>query len=271
MDPTVPAREWPGYSKLKHVFVFGDSYSSIGFESIMEIPKPTEEESLGLPLPADTVTEKGKPNWVGHLVSKYRKSPFLAYDYAIPGHVVYDLFPRQVKPFLEHYAGNAKPWTTSDSLFCTWIGFNDVGRLATAGTPADDSLKTLFTDIQEKLYAVGARNFALFTVPPFPRNCPYQHEGREEKREEWNQKLPQYVKEFTDAHPEASVFVFDADALFVKMGSEPASFGLAGNAGESWDMQIYMDEIHPTTKAHQIVAREFARFLAGKEVPEVGE
>lgn len=67
----------------------GDSYSSIS-DDVNFLPHPTENEPLGLPFPGDPWTDRGRPNWVGHLVTKY--APHLrAYDYARGGEDVLGL------------------------------------------------------------------------------------------------------------------------------------------------------------------------------------
>jgi len=47
----------------------------------------------------------------------------------------------------------------------TWIGINDVTYLRNP----PDQLRSLF-QIQDQLYAAGARNFVFLTVPPFDRS-----------------------------------------------------------------------------------------------------
>jgi hypothetical protein len=50
----------------------------------------------------------------------------------------------------------------------TWVGINDVAMLAAFHQPIPPRLDAFF-ELQDKLYAQGARNFLFFGVPPMHR------------------------------------------------------------------------------------------------------
>ncbi|KAG8949826.1 hypothetical protein FRC03_000229 [Tulasnella sp. 419] len=274
MDPsnTPDDRDWRGYGSLKHLFIFGDSYSSIRFISyrlkrdLLDEIKPTIEQPLGVKYPGDTFCGFGKANWVGLLATHYVRSPLLVYDYAEGGNTADDLI-RQVREEFIPYAGSKKdkysPWTGEDSLFVTWIGVNDI---ALADDPKT-AQRTVF-ELQHDLYEAGARNFLLINVPPLPRyrRVDRSIREREDLCETWNRLLPDNIETFVASHPRSTMFLFDAHRLFSEIMGHPPDYGFPPLAGLAGDGQIWVDNIHPTQEVHDIVAQRLAIFLdLGKE------
>ena len=165
---------------MAHIVHSGDSFSSIGYTS--KDPPPSEGLPLGIPFPGftscETVNETTgevtyEPNWVGHLILNVNEeraaSPLLVYDYAVSGDTVARMKLWQVgKEFMPTMGQHPEwaPWTSSDSLFVTWIGVNDCTwnlRLQVSSPQA--SFEDLFK-AQRTLYQTGARNFCLIDVPP---------------------------------------------------------------------------------------------------------
>lgn len=157
---------WPGFEHIEHIIVFGDSYSAVGYDSRQ--PHPTRSQPLGIPMPGVTWTEKNTKNWVGHLVKSFKKD---GHDprvlcYAVGGDRVAGVGQQITRHFLPS-AGTKPdwaPWTSEQSLFITWVGTNDLGW----GVEAEPTLAALF-QLQDQLYATGARNFLFIDVPPVNR------------------------------------------------------------------------------------------------------
>ncbi|KAG8901463.1 hypothetical protein FRB99_005292 [Tulasnella sp. 403] len=66
---------------------------------------------------------------VGHLAASHNEAGFLVYDYAVGGHTVDDVADQVRQGFLTNEGGKTKKaikWGAADSLFVTWVGFNDV-------------------------------------------------------------------------------------------------------------------------------------------------
>ncbi|KAG9029374.1 hypothetical protein FRB95_005381 [Tulasnella sp. JGI-2019a] len=273
MDPTIidPKRKWSGFDNLKYIFVFGDSYSSVGFPP--SCPEPTEDQPLGVEWPGQTWSDD-KPVWIGHLINSYVKDPVLVYDYAVGGSFYSDIGV-QVKKYFMEGAGNAEcdGWQPDDSLFVTWVGVNDVGCDSETKVP----LEALFS-FQDELYHAGARNFLFLNVPPLPRAA--SSEGsitRERLRRsqaclDWNALLAQKINHFapSHSHPQASAFLFDVHDLFTRILRNPPSFGFSSgkDVGTGFDDEVWVDGIHPSTQTQKIIAREVASFMTGKEVEE---
>ncbi|KAG8898446.1 hypothetical protein FRC00_002816 [Tulasnella sp. 408] len=200
---------------------------------------------------------------VGHLINKYYpKSPLLVYDYAVGGNDVTGL-RRQVERYRKH-GSPGHP----DSEALTWIGFNDVASPALNVKAAVD---TVF-ELQEELYDTGARNFLFMTTAPLPNASDDQRrlfQQREDRCRIWNEALTTRAQnDFAQAHPDASIFVFDARNVFEQMLADPAKYGFSAKAGRGYDREMYWDAIHPMTAVHRIVAKAVADFLAGESVAE---
>lgn len=172
-------------------------------------------------------------------------------------------------------------------------GETDTRRLS---EDVNETLDHLFV-LQEELYEAGARNFLFMNVPPLPglpksifkgemkvnshqiyqslikSNSLVQPEmlkRADERRLLWNTLLSQKAAAFAESHVACSAFVFDAHSLFTRILTDPPSFGFpsGGRVGMARDGEVWCDHIHPTTTTHDIVARELAKFLAGRDVEE---
>ncbi|KAG8893344.1 hypothetical protein FRB99_001986, partial [Tulasnella sp. 403] len=262
MDPSDNIKKyWQGFANVRYFFVFGDSYSAVGY-GLSSRTHPCEENPLGVPFPGTTSCEPSKPNWVGHLITDHGK---LAYDYAIGGQRVEGAVDQITKVFLAMPVGRPDrggvPWDASNSLFITWIGINDVQF---PDCNPSDKLTRLF-EAQSKLYDAGARNFLFLNVPPTPRvseEVARTHKwliNRNKKCSEWNALLPHSIREFTSAHPDATAFTLDAHALFTDILGGPERYGFPKEAGRERDGVVYVDHVHPTSAVHAIVAREVVK------------
>lgn len=72
---------WPGFDKITHWFVFGDSYSATNFD--FNGVQPSADNPLGNPAYPGTTTSNG-PNYVDYLTTTYNKSLLLTYKYMLP-------------------------------------------------------------------------------------------------------------------------------------------------------------------------------------------
>jgi hypothetical protein len=113
---------------------------------------------------------------VDYLITEHNQSVVLAYDYAVSGNTVAGVEIQVNEKFLPHVG--QKPayarWNETNSLFSisidgqanevTWIGINDIQWRFDHNW----ALNQLFNH-QETLYEAGARNFVIFSVPPFDR------------------------------------------------------------------------------------------------------
>ncbi|KAK4499505.1 hypothetical protein PRZ48_010020 [Zasmidium cellare] len=146
---------------ILHFFVFGDSYSSSGFNETSPAPTIAQplgfpplgtspDDLLGNPLIANQTSSNG-PIWPQFLTTRWNTSTTLLYDFAISGASIPDGYTDQALNIYEPkysslYAGDygnmsmqipvtngsagggtlGMTWTGNTSIFASWIGINDI-------------------------------------------------------------------------------------------------------------------------------------------------
>ncbi|TDL21459.1 hypothetical protein BD410DRAFT_789564 [Rickenella mellea] len=261
-------RHWKGYNALNHLVIFGASYCDVGYSS--KEPHPCKERPLGVEFPGRTYNEPGEPNWVGHIVrdlSPCSSSPLLAYDYAVGGQDVHGVGWQVDKLFLPDVG--KKPewarWCEEDTLFITWVGINDCARAAFAQSTHEASLKRLFV-AQDKLYENGARNFLFIDVPPLHRlrNSAFGAQLASNfaaSFETWNKFLRAEASLFSERHEDATVMIFSSWKLFSAVLDHPETYGFSLADATRSGGKIWVDNLHPTSKMHGVIAEEMVSFL----------
>ncbi|KAH9977861.1 hypothetical protein BGW80DRAFT_1284562 [Lactifluus volemus] len=226
---------WRGYTRIKKLMVFGDSYSHL---------KPS-----GVPFPGQPVNEPGLPNWVGYLIRDHGHghANIVAYDYARRGDTVTGVYTNQVSreflPTVGRRPGWAA-WGASDSIFVTWVGANDCRILYTNDKAEITPIISNLFAAQDALYRAGARNFLFIDVPPL-YTSPIGEPTMGDKGVRfgyWNDELRRGFTTFATNHPDATVMFFSVWDTFLR-GS------------------IWFDFMHPTSRVHSIIAAEIAQFL----------
>jgi len=258
---------WPGFANLRYLFVFGDSYSDVGYSSDPNSP-PTDENPLGVEFPGQTWAEEDAPNWVGYLATEFNKSRLLVFDYALSGAIARDLCHRQVERSFLKGAGNqaarpesAKEWNAGNALFVSWIGINDIGR----GWSSKTSLDILF-EAQEMLYDAGARNFLFIDIPPMNRAPAVQlaRASIDTLYTSWNTQLSSRIAQFVKNHPEeVSAFRFFAFDTFNQMLDNLEMYGFDPKDVRKPAGSVWVDHLHPTSAVHKVVGEQVASFLDG--------
>ncbi|OCB85936.1 hypothetical protein A7U60_g7070 [Sanghuangporus baumii] len=268
---SVVGEHWPGYDGLKRLFIFGDSYSAVGYYPGW--PAPSESEPLGIPFPGQTWTEgdmdsmgdSTNANWVGHLVSFRRKDgkSLLVYDYAVGGHTINGMKSQVEKWFLPHAGKRPSwaPWDSKDSLFVTWVGINDCAY----SRRHEENMKNLFA-LEDELYEVGARNFLLIDVPPMHLSPAFRKLDGPSNAENssafvWNEELHKGAKTFYEKHPDISLLMYSSWDIFNKVHENLGAFGFTKSDVKKRSGRIWMDHIHPTSRMHAIIADDLDEFL----------
>ncbi|KAF5658683.1 carbohydrate esterase family 16 [Fusarium heterosporum] len=235
---TPSVNHWKGFSKLKTVFVFGDSYSRTGFNP--KGTQPNSKNKIGNPA-FPGITSSNGPNWVGYLTSAFNQSPFLTYNFGTSGAVIgtpnsssnrYTVVREIDEKFTPNYK-LGKTFVTDSSLFAIWIGINDViiNYQNRNSNTYDASFKSYRAQV-EKLYKAGARNFLLLTVPPLQLTPRVSKSSNHAKNAplvtaavaDWNRRVKALQKEFGRLHPSATVFLYDTYPLFQKVYENPLQF-----------------------------------------------
>ncbi|KAG8986306.1 hypothetical protein FRB90_004085, partial [Tulasnella sp. 427] len=149
------------------------------------------------------------------------------------------------------------------------IGGND---LADDQLDITSSMKEIF-ELQYELYKAGARNFVIFNIAPLPPPADDASDAfrdmlskREKRCVEWNAMLPSYIDDFMAAYPDSTMFLFDLYSHYKTMQEDPTSYGFSEKAGRMDDEEMYLDNIHPSSKAHKHIAWHLGSFLSGMEM-----
>lgn len=138
-ETRLPGKTWPGWPGISHIFAFGDSYTTTGFD--VNGAQPSEANPLGNP-PYPGYTSSNGPNWVDFLTTTWNKSYIETVNLAYGGATVDSALVRPYRPtvlsvqqqineeYIPVYSGSNSSfkWRPNDTLFAIFIGINDVGN-----------------------------------------------------------------------------------------------------------------------------------------------
>ncbi|TVY75754.1 Acetylesterase [Lachnellula suecica] len=286
---------WPGWSKVKYAFIFGDSYTQTGFETTGTQPTPTNP--LGNPTYPGYTSSNG-PNWVDYLTVEYNASKILTYNLAYGGATmnstlvapyeptVSSIADQVVNEWLPTYASkpSTAPWSSDNTLFAIFDGINDIGNSYYNGVAATTTLNAQifanFHDLVNKLYNAGARNFAFLNVPPVDRSpgtLVYNADAQAMEKADiaaWSTSLTNMTKTLKKEKPDANFFYVDANALFTEVLDKPSSFPQTAlyknttgycvdyeNCGIPVNEYFWLNTLHPTYPMHEVLAEGVAKVL----------
>ncbi|EPS43688.1 hypothetical protein H072_2301 [Dactylellina haptotyla CBS 200.50] len=240
LEKRVFGRHYNGFDRIKYLFVFGDSYTSTGFNMTNGSPLPTPENPMGNP-PFPGWNSANGPNWVDYLTFTYNSSLLQTWNLAYGGATidsalvtpwrddvlslkqqVQDLFLPYLSTPPDRSAHSPFPrWKSDTSLFLTWIGINDIGNSWWyQNTTFHDVLMDEYFLNMGSLYDAGARNFVFINVPPVDRSPLMLDQGdwstSTEKMmlKDFNDKLVTRVANFEKEHRGTSTWVFDSVSIF---------------------------------------------------------
>ncbi|KAI8944533.1 hypothetical protein F4801DRAFT_571414 [Xylaria longipes] len=305
------AKKWVGWKNIKKAFIFGDSYTQTGFDYTQT--QPSTANPFGNPTYPGWTSSNG-PNWVSYLTFKYNASALLTYNLAYGGATVDSALVTPYTPsvkslkdqveseFLPGYTGSSSKtsWSGDDSIFAVWIGINDIGNSYWNGANATDALNAkifdVISDLVDKIYDAGGRNYVFINVPPLDRTPLIIPQGdsavslSKADVAAWNQKVVDYAKTLkTKAN--TNVWVYDSNKSFGEVIDDPTSHpetaGLKNTTGFCTAYQngtpaqdthdascgvpvnqyFWLNNLHPTSAIHEVVAKGVADLLtAGPNV-----
>ncbi|PMD22850.1 carbohydrate esterase family 16 protein [Hyaloscypha hepaticicola] len=233
---------WPGWSGVKHAFIFGDSYTTTGFNVSGTQPTPTNP--LGNPTYPGYTASNG-PNWVDFLTVKYNASTLLTYDLAYGGATIDSALVAPYLPTVSSVAeqiqnewfpayGADSPkasWSSDDSLFAIFDGINDVGNSYLKNSTAlNNGIFAVYRSLVDELYQAGARNFAFLNVPPVDRsplttaNSVADQTLERNDIADWNNALKKMAESLKDDYRDVNVFTIDTNKIFTQVLNKPSSY-----------------------------------------------
>jgi thermolabile hemolysin len=160
-----------------------------------------------------------------------------------------------------------------DALYVIWIGANDfLGGNSDFKTPAAN-IGTALADLAD----FGAKNFLVVDLPDLgavPRNNsnPNTAQVATALTQSFNNELADVVADVRTAYPEVKVYEFSTFDLFADVIANPGDYGI-GNVNsicpnflvdDNFDNDgdyLFWDDLHPTTEAHAVIAKEAAKVL----------
>lgn len=275
----------------------GDSYTTTGFQPDMAQPSP--EFPLGNPAYPGATSSNG-PNYIDFLTTTYNQTLVETYNLAYGGATVdSDIVPcylptvpdyrQQVNTeFMPYYvdenAANSD-WTPQNSLFITFFGINDVTNSYSAqNTTINGDILTVYSGLVGQLYNAGARNFLFMNVPPVNLSPGTVMNGASAQALEsaditnFNNQIAQVASTYS-TYPDATVFLYDTNAMFSHVLKNPTSFQQTAGyvntttyctayangtpAEDSFDpscgvpvnQYFWLNTLHPTYPMHDVVAQ----------------
>ncbi|OAX37123.1 carbohydrate esterase family 16 protein [Rhizopogon vinicolor AM-OR11-026] len=287
------------WNTIEYMFVFGDSYSTVGYNV-----------SAGITSPSTRDTSSNGLNWVDFLTGTYNRTALKVFNLAFGGATIdAALVPPpiptalsvvdQVTQFNEYLA--PKPvgaiWNSTNSLFAIWIGINDVdGSFGWSNISQPEFygvlMDRLFSQVDD-LYLKGARSFLFLTVPPINRAPFWVQQGSEVAPQiatdiaEYNTHLRQSVHAFKANYIDLDlVIVFDTQPIFNLLLDEWETFGFInvtgyctayenGTATLTYQVEgcapvssyFWLNFLHPLFPIHNILAKAISTTLSGYGLP----
>ncbi|MFA5121689.1 autotransporter domain-containing protein, partial [Zavarzinia sp.] len=156
------------------------------------------------------------------------------------------------------------PTTPSDQLYMIGPAYNDyyAYHQRDPSVPAENQ-----EAMMERLYAAGARDFAIFA-----------YGGESDFGSAYSKEIVERSNRFQREHPGSKVYVVDFDRGIAEVKRNPEKYGFSDNFTPCWsdglyldacpDDRLYYDSVHPTRTGHQLVADfYYATIASGYQGP----
>ncbi|KAF3904163.1 hypothetical protein AA313_de0206489 [Arthrobotrys entomopaga] len=242
-------RHYNGFERIKYLFVFGDSYTTTGFNMTNGSPLPTPNNPMGNP-PFPGWNAANGPNWVDYLTYTYNASLLQTWNMAYGGATIdsdlvtpyepqvlslkqqiQDLYMPYLSVPPDRSAHSPFPrWKSDTSLFLTWIGINDIGNSYwNQNYTFQNVLLDEYFGLMGQLYDSGARNFVFLTVPPVDRSPLMLAQGdwatstEHSMLADFNSKLATRVAAFEKDYRGTSTWLFDTVSIFNNILDNPVT------------------------------------------------
>ena len=211
------------------------------------------------------------------------------YDPAVPD------FRQQVNtefvPYYVEYDNAA--WTSSNSLFISFFGINDVGNsYDQENSTINADVVNIYAGLIDELYQAGARNFLFLNVPPVdkaPRTTAYGAAAEALEASaiaDFNTRVASLASNVS-SYANSSVFLFDTNALFSQVLENPNAYQPTSiyknttdycpayqdgtpeedtfdpSCGIPVNQYFWLNTLHPTYPIHDVLASQLALMLEG--------
>ncbi|KAF8743159.1 PFU (PLAA family ubiquitin binding), partial [Rhizoctonia solani] len=238
------------WGSTKYFFVFGDSYTTTGYNV-----------SAGINSPTPGWTSSNGPNWVQYLGGTYNVTDTKVYNLAYGGATTDSKLVTPYLPTVQSFVDQGNSWWWNN---VTQAGFHQT------------LLDRYFSQVDE-LYKRGARSFLFLNVPPLERAPLFIEQGATTVKavmastDDFNKQLAQRVKQFQktykglgqvtlyDAHKTFNVQLDNANVLgFVNVTGYNTAYQ-NGTPGSTYQIArskpvssyFWLNSLHPTFGVHE--------------------
>ncbi|GAA5876378.1 hypothetical protein JCM3774_005315 [Rhodotorula dairenensis] len=216
-------------------------------------------------------------------------------------------FPQQVATFKQYFAqpggiatsNGTVSWESNRTVFTVFFGINDVGLEVRNGEDRRIELPQIFatwSNMFAELYALGARNFLVLSIPPTQRT-PFIAGLPAEVRALYeadlsaqNEALTSFIQTIEPAYNGTKVTLFDTQPVFADVLDNYRSYGFKDNStycdiyasistqpslflpqcGIPLAQYVWWNSGHPSWPVHQILASKIAQALLTSGVAPPG-
>ncbi|KAI8377413.1 GDSL lipase/esterase [Radiomyces spectabilis] len=273
------ARNHFSFDAVKHLVTFGDSYTT----QYLDVST--------LQYGCTNCTSAGGPNWVEYFSWSINITYWnLAYNSAPVSNAIVgqqgssvidvtqqvsELFPQYIKKaakFLDSANG-------SNTLYTVWVGINDIDLTYdwNATSALDQRIMQQYAQLMNDLHMHGASQFLFFSVPPIDRSPMWQNHGPstanviKSRVQDFNKKMKMMARTFQNTN-DGKYFYFDVWSVFTELLDNPSRYGFqnvdsyCGDSNRNGsclpeDEYFWHNDLHPTSKVHEYVAKELVRYL----------
>lgn len=293
----IPAAFALTWETTEFMFVFGDSYTTTGFNI-----------SAGVDSPDPGFVSSNGPNWVQAVRNTFNVAGTTIFDLASGGATtdaaLVTPFEPTVLSFVDQVAQfdsilASKPagaeWSSDNSLFAIMIGINDVGNSWSWTNVTQSGFHMTLLDryfgLVEDLFSHGARSFLFINVPAIDRAPLFVNDAQgvgataqiRNSLADYNLQFANRVAQFKSAHSADldQVVLVDSNRLFNTLLDNASVLGFVNSTGfcaayengtPSTTTQIdpclpvsnyfWLNTLHPVFPVHNILAHQITTALS---------
>ncbi|MBD0303481.1 MAG: SGNH/GDSL hydrolase family protein [Tolypothrix sp. T3-bin4] len=169
-----------------------------------------------------------------------------------------------------------------NALYSVFGGANDYFN---GNTKVDEVIQNLTTSIGS-LAQGGAKNFLVFNLPnlgdsPFAKILGFPDQLNQ-LTQAHNEQLASAISSLRTSNPNLNIYSVDVNSLFNTVRATPAKFGFkdvtnpcvtgnfqqVANICDNPDDFLFFDNVHPSSRAHNLIAQAALTAVRGKTIPE---
>lgn len=265
--------------------------------------QPSTSMPLGNPAYPGHTAVNG-PGWVDQLTLKYNESLIETYNLAYGGATVDSALVAPYEPqvlsfrqqvneeFFPYYVEQYNTqWSSSNSLFASFFGINDIGNSYSEGnaTAIIEAVFNIYAGLLQELYQAGARNFLLLNVPPVNLAPLTSAQGPQVQAiedgaiQDFNDRLAALAHQVQYTYADVTVFLYDTHRVFSQVLQYPATYpqtagyknttdycvayengtpqedSFNATCGIPVNQYFWLNSLHPTYPMQDVMAQQIAQ------------